>query len=602
MRRALCPVLLVLAACQPPSGEEPQPKTPKFTAEITGNLVIDSQATLTEANAVVKSVSGDVILNATDVTVFKMPLLQRVGGTLKIEKQPVSSVEGFTALESLGGLSIKDDGALTTLALDAMRVTKTGAVEVSGLPKLTSISLLTGATEAASVRLSGLSFAAGGVLDAIVTVKGDFTLDAVADEELVAFSALETVAGKLTITRCAKLTKLAGFAALTSVRSLVISENPKLETIDIDSSLVAADSLIITKNTALLPRAIRPLLRVIDADDLQLSANVEPVTSALPQYFNDLVDTPVPAAANVQLTLSFDAQKDAVTISPIAETADAQISIDSIVAPGNKQLGDGGYTFSETNRVYASPGAFGFLLPQSPSNVAKLPAGEYRIGLSTFGSKLTVHVAKKKKPAKDARLWIDVNLFLSGAATVTAATAAKSPRLQKAIDDLSRLYASAGIEVREVRYFDIPAKYQSIDSEAQLTTLFQESKAAPAGLNFFFIEEQTFAEPSLLGQSAGIPGPAPMQGTGSSGVIVVYDRNDSKSGDVLGIVMAHEGAHFLGLFHLIEFNGSLDNLADTPGDGNELQKNIMFPAATQSMKLFSAEQMQVLRGNALVFE
>ena len=95
-----------------------------------------------------------------------------------------------------------------------------------------------------------------------------------------------------------------------------------------------------------------------------------------------------------------------------------------------------------------------------------------------------------------------------------------------------------------------------------------------------------------------------MQGTSHSGVVVILDRPTVPGEDVLGIVMAHEGAHFLGLYHLIEFSGFTDNLQDTPDSGSIMQQNIMFPAAIRSMKEFSKEQQQqqVLRGNALTFE
>ncbi len=72
----------------------------------------------------------------------------------------------------------------------------------------------------------------------------------------------------------------------------------------------------------------------------------------------------------------------------------------------------------------------------------------------------------------------------------------------------------------------------------------------------------------ILGVSGGIPGPAMTPGTKHSGVAVATGNLTSQVDDELkdrGHAMAHEAAHFLGLFHTTEKNGQhQDPLSDTP--------------------------------------
>ena len=88
------------------------------------------------------------------------------------------------------------------------------------------------------------------------------------------------------------------------------------------------------------------------------------------------------------------------------------------------------------------------------------------------------------------------------------------------------------------------------------------------------IEPRLF-EPSggtLLGVSGGIPGPAFTPGTRHSGVAV----STSVAPAILGRTMAHEAAHFLGLFHTTESDGQRhDPLLDTPEcpKGNDVNIN-----------------------------
>ena len=92
------------------------------------------------------------------------------------------------------------------------------------------------------------------------------------------------------------------------------------------------------------------------------------------------------------------------------------------------------------------------------------------------------------------------------------------------------------------------------------------------------------------GISGGIPGP-PRPGTPRSGVAVSVELAGNDS-DVLAHVMAHEGGHFLGLFHTVEFFGAEDPLPDTP-TGGESQTNLMHPSVGGETGL-TEQQSQVM--------
>jgi hypothetical protein len=154
----------------------------------------------------------------------------------------------------------------------------------------------------------------------------------------------------------------------------------------------------------------------------------------------------------------------------------------------------------------------------------------------------------------------------------------------------------------------------------ELPHLFRLSAGAHnTAINLFFVSDIASrtpgAEPEAL--SGGIPGPLGMHGTGASGIAISTDMM-AGSPAMLGRTLAHEIAHYLGLFHTSEADGRVyEPLSDTPecrldrdsdGDGRlsiaDCQgfgaENLMFWAKTTGTEL-SAEQRAVLR-RALVLQ
>ena len=135
-------------------------------------------------------------------------------------------------------------------------------------------------------------------------------------------------------------------------------------------------------------------------------------------------------------------------------------------------------------------------------------------------------------------------------------------------------------------------------------------------LTFFLVDEIVGGEAgyTILGIAGGIPGPPNVAGTPQSGVAVTMLDYRNRAVQ-LGQTMAHEGAHFLGLFHTSEANGnSHDPLPDTAecsasNDSNfdgrisntecsgKGADNFMFWLANESARSVSEEQGRVLRRN-----
>ena len=165
---------------------------------------------------------------------------------------------------------------------------------------------------------------------------------------------------------------------------------------------------------------------------------------------------------------------------------------------------------------------------------------------------------------------VRVNFILCGHPNFTIADInnpnVRSP-FRDAVARFQALSANAGLIVQDmdIRLFECDpptkARFRFIYTEAEIAALHKLSaRIQNNGLNFVFVE-QILGDGggTILGQSAGIPGPA-IQGTGASGVLVATLGDpafwNASEWTIAGNTMAHEGGHFLGLFHPTERCGA----------------------------------------------
>lgn len=265
--------------------------------------------------------------------------------------------------------------------------------------------------------------------------------------------------------------------------------------------------------------------------------------------------------------------------------------------------------FKSPNRVIQDRAAAASMFPNNPA--VSVTGGTYSMVItgvrimgqqgSPFSGDVAVEIYYRQRVVEAGR--VDLHLYFSGAADVTAASAPSDPLITGGLEALRRIYSQANVELGEVTYQDIDASFRTITgidgSGDQLERMFASSAGGGPGLHFFFVDrfEAAFPGAVVAGISGGLPGPPLRVGTFSSGVAVAIS---TVMGDpeTLAHVMAHEGGHWLGLFHTSEITGTEDQMPDTPG-GRMGDTHLMYPAVGGGTQL-SESQSVVLRNHGEV--
>jgi hypothetical protein len=322
-----------------------------------------------------------------------------------------------------------------------------------------------------------------------------------------------------------------------------------------------------------------------------------------------------------------------------AATPDGTLIVNDVVEPGVELAGEHlqfargfpAQVFSR-NRVLGSAVNGSFLVPNSPDVLASgeegdgtwtLRVSQWNVDTAAEPPTRTpldrpVHVVIVARGGDSGRGRIDLNLRFAGT-LLSAAAAPDDVTLQTALDVVRDAYGAANIEVREVRYLDHPTPFPSVELDApcEAGQLFDLAKSARGlggadGADVFFIDnfvcfigDGVEIGNAIAGIAAGLPGPPFVRGSEHAGVAVRYRDlgDDEENGRELGVVMAHELAHFLGLYHTREasfFNAPpiFDQIADSP-DGDDADDNLMFFGADVDVSL-SEGQARVLRTSPLV--
>lgn len=266
-------------------------------------------------------------------------------------------------------------------------------------------------------------------------------------------------------------------------------------------------------------------------------------------------------------------------------------------------LGPFAAQFKSPNRVVQDIGKAAFMFPNNPS--VMITGGTYTmelVGLTISGNQGIplsgdVEVLIQYRTVEPSAGLLPVTLHFTGAGGITADSAPTDSLIQDALVRLGEIYAQAGITIGEVEYRDADAAYRTLPTGdgtlGDLERMFMTTAGARPGLHFFMVDrfEGQFGG-GVAGIAGGLPGPASATGSPNSGVAVALSAIMGDAG-VLAHVMAHEGGHWLGLFHTSEFTGTADQMPDTPeGQGGE--NHLMYPAVGGGTTL-SPSQCDVLR-------
>ena len=210
-------------------------------------------------------------------------------------------------------------------------------------------------------------------------------------------------------------------------------------------------------------------------------------------------------------------------------------------------------------------------------------------GGATTANTYDVSVLLRRGPVPSTGT-VDLAFYLVSS-SLTATTALTDANFKRMLDTLATIYGRAGLCLGDVTLYDVPAwakaKYATgVDATATgacdgLDQMFTLSKPGDNTLNFFMVDDIAQAGSgsggTIVGIDGAIPGPSSVGGTVKSGAVVnISDLsftglctsaiNPAKCGpDQVAYITAHEGGHWLGLYHTTESSGGAwDPLDDSP--------------------------------------
>ncbi len=276
--------------------------------------------------------------------------------------------------------------------------------------------------------------------------------------------------------------------------------------------------------------------------------------------------------------------------------------------------------------------AWPILVPYAPRFGHLLQAGgHYELVVEADHETPCLYVLEGQRGAS-----LDLNVYLVGADGRTAQDARTDSDLQQVFGTVDQIYADTGIQLGQVRYFDVSdevrASYRVVRSQDDVNRLTSYGAAPDATLDahlaidLFLVDDIFLGGGNVQGISAGLPGAAGLHGNPRNGL--VFQTTDLGSdNDHVAHLVAHEIGHYLGLRHttevvkdtgtqmertLEELMGATDPIDDTPvceqiqqtGFDCPDATNLMFPAAPptaeQRQSALTDGQNSVLHANPLV--
>lgn len=229
---------------------------------------------------------------------------------------------------------------------------------------------------------------------------------------------------------------------------------------------------------------------------------------------------------------------------------------------------------------------------------------------------------------------LDLNVHFIGVEGYGAASAPTDADLTAVFGRVNEILGAAGVTLGEVAFFDAPReigeRYSVVRSlsEVKRATAFgvprDETLRGHLNVDVFLVQDIAVDGATVLGLSAGLPGPPGLHGNSGNGLLFTT-ADLGTDNDFVAHVMAHELGHYLGLRHTTEvvrgtgsdqeaqieaLLGTADPIEDTPvcsrlvfnpGGCPDLD-NLMFPSAPLEPidPVITPGQTAVLRGNPLL--
>ena len=210
-------------------------------------------------------------------------------------------------------------------------------------------------------------------------------------------------------------------------------------------------------------------------------------------------------------------------------------------------------------------------------------------GCSGGSTQGTYDITVLLKPVAPSTGTVDLAFYFVTASS-SATQALADAHVQRFLSTLAVLFGRAGLCLGTITFYDVPSwaknkwatgidatKTSPCDGLDQMFTLSQPGNT----LNYFLVDSITQGASSTVGQVVGIDGaiagPSSIGGTVHSGAVVNFSDYASGKGcsgspnfstcgaDATAYITAHEGGHWLGLYHTTEMmGGDSDPLSDTP--------------------------------------
>lgn len=335
----------------------------------------------------------------------------------------------------------------------------------------------------------------------------------------------------------------------------------------------------------------------------------------VPSVGEDYVDFGALVPDERVLRLEIEVPDDALSLVVTADPGPAPrvLALLELRGPGGALLfdanGEGAQPFDPASARNAAPElAYSWMLPSSAA--LELVPGRYQVAIYAGTSEpagAPVHVdavlARGDPAASPKPLQLTVWSVPGGA--LDAHGAANDADLQAALAVMAELYAGAGIELTPIAYRDLDAAsgdFAVLDDDAELALLLAELAvhAEPErALDLVLVDQLVApAATTVLAEASGVPGPPGHPALARRGAVIVPLASLPASAPRSGALLAHECAHFLGLRHTTEYDGSRhDPIADTPECPPERASH----DAKDGSPLLSAEDCADLDGTNLMF-